>query len=158
MVYKVIGALLILVSAGCACTAVIVIEKKHLEQLGAVLALIAFIETQIDNFNLPVPEILKRADKKLLSVCGFDENDLLSFDTLKESSDLLLDGKEKAVLFEFADTLGHAYRENQLASCRYARGELQKMYTERKNNFSGKTRLTLTVGICAALALIIFML
>lgn len=158
MVYKIIGAVLILISAVCACAAVIVIEKKHLEQLGAIVSLVTLIEVQIENFNLPLHEILKKADKKLLLLCGFDENEVPDLTALKEKKDLLLDGKEKNVLFEFADTLGHSYRDGQLASCRHSRTELQKMYTERKNDFSKKTRLTVTLGVCAALALIIFML
>lgn len=158
MTYKIIGAVMIIISAVCACSAVIVIEKKHLEQLKALLSLVTLIEVQIDNFNLPIPEILKKADRNLLVRCGFEENEVPNLTSLRLKKDLLLDAKEKKELFEFTDTLGHAYKDGQIASCRHCRTELEKLCTERKNNFSKKTRLTLTLGICAALALIIFML
>ena len=158
MIYKIIGASLLLICAACTSCAVIISEKKHIEQLLGFISLIGFIESQISNFNLPIPEILKKTDRKILSDCGLGAGEENSLFSLHEKKDLLLDEKEKKVVFEFADSLGRSYRDGQIALCRASLSELEKLSRERKEDYPKKIRLALTLSFCAAFALIIFML
>lgn len=159
MKYKLIGALFLILSGICTSFAVLMREKEHIKQLSAFAELLKHIYKQIDNFNLPIPEIINCADRKILSLCGAGEGDCeITLEKLLKNERLYLNQKEKEFLRAFSEGLGRCYRDEQLKLCKYYSDELSRLCTECREDYPKKQKLTLTVVFCIVLGIIILMI
>ena len=156
--YKIIGASLLLISALFGALTLIYKEKRRIIQLEAFTVLIRFIYKQIEVFNLPLPEILEKADKNILKLCGWEGEEQIDFEGLLCREGLFIDSIERNMLLSFSAGLGRCYRDEQLRHCNYYLSELEKCLTGRKNDYPKKKKLIITLSICAALGLIIIMI
>ncbi len=156
--YKLIGAV-ILVLAALFCSAYILLrEKKHIEQLGGFTELIRQIYKQIEAFNLPVPDIMKSLDRDILKSCGASGQEGLTIESLVSREELFLNQKEKKIILDFSQGLGRCYRDEQLKLCKYYLDELEGRLSIIRSEYPKKRKLTLTLCFCAALGLIILMI
>ncbi|MBQ8208231.1 MAG: stage III sporulation protein AB [Clostridia bacterium] len=156
--HKIIGAVLLLISAFLCSLYLISKEKKHVELLGGFNELIREIYKQIEMLNLPVPEILERADERFLTLCGIREGEAISLEKLIDLTENRLDPKEREIIMSFASGLGRCYRDEQLRLCKYYSGELESCLAARKNDYPKKRKLIITLTVCAALGIIILII
>ena len=159
MTYKFIGAFLILISAILWAAATVQAEKKRLAVLRLFVRLVQDIRSRIEHFNLPISEILAQSESELVkNFLAVRPSSDLSFERLLEKEGTGLCEKEKALLEEFSRALGRSYREEEIKTSRFFSEKLEKICTEKEKELEGRRKMTFTLSICFALAVIILMI
>lgn len=161
IIYKILGAGLILTSSLAVCMQGRAYEKRRLAQLGAYIELLTYIKNQIECYLLPIDKIIDRADPTLLRQCGIVGKQ----STVREASggSLLIPesvyrGSRLSELLErFCKEFGAVYGEEQIKACERYIGELTQEYKNlgEKQNKDAHMRLTLLVS--ASLSLILML-
>ncbi len=155
---RLVGAILLLISAVICSFFLINEEKKRITYLGAFTELIGYIYKQIEAFNLPVSDILKNADKGILKLCGIDDRNKNDLNSIINEGKLQLDKKTRALLREFLLGLGRCYRDEQIRHCKYYYDELAEHFDTLKKEYPKRRRLIITLSLCTAFGLIILMI
>ena len=70
--YKLVGALLLALSGVLGAVWMNRRSSMVLRQADGFLALLRYVKNQVECFALPVSEILRRCDPKILSECGYE--------------------------------------------------------------------------------------
>ena len=83
-------------------------EQRRTRQAEGFLSLLRHVRMQIDCFCLPVPEILARLDRELLTDCGAPEG-AQNFPALLSQTKLWLPDEACALLADFSKDLGSSY-------------------------------------------------
>lgn len=156
---KAAGAVLLLASAGGFGFSSIRAERYRRRELEAFLSLVRHIRENIEHLSRPLPEIYARFDDPLLAASGFlPVLRTEGFAEALERADLRLGEGERAVLGEFASSLGRGYREEQTALCRYAEGKLGEAAEALGKTAPDRERLWRSIPLLAALSLILLLL
>ncbi len=158
MILKILGCSVALSASIIAAGAVVSAEKRRVSQLLAFTALCERMGRQIENFSTPVSEILKSTDPVLLRSCGAVNPDTKSFGAFLDSCDLALNEEEKRTLFAFASDVGRRFQGDQVKSCALCSKQLSEFANDAQILFPKKRKMTYTLFICAALALVIILI
>ena len=131
-------------------------ERARYRQAEGFLSLLQYIRLQIDCFSLPLPQILRSADSKLLGDCRLPHggDDLT---VLLQECNLLLPADFCRTLYDFAAALGGAYREEQLRSCEYYIARITPLCKEMRRELPRRLGLwrLLPISLSAALVLLL---
>lgn len=153
--FRLLGALLLLLSGLLLGSSLNRGLREVLAEVEAYGKLVRWIKLQVSCFSLPVEEILRRADPKLLRACGWREerppSELSEF--LKGSRPS--DGELARILRDFSAEFGREYREEQLARCDYYLALLDRRAEELRARLEGKRRVNMTLSAAGAAALVI---
>lgn len=147
---KTIGVGLILTAGSFASYTAVRYEKKKLSVLDAWIDLIFHIRGQIDCYLTPLDEILACADRDVLLAC-MCRTPHPNLKTLLDSSSPYLGGECKRLLTAFVREIGGSYREEQLRRCDYYINILRAIRDKMATELPARVKLSVTVGICAAL-------
>ncbi len=132
-------------------------ESERLKRLDALIELLRFIRREIDYFCVPINEIFRRADHRILKECGVIGT-VTDFDSFISSLSPVPDDEIKNILISFSRELGISYREEQLKNCDLHINTLTSLrdraYAESKKN----KKLHTTLCISAAAAIVILLL
>ena len=158
MIFKILGCTVAIAASVVAAGAVVSAEKRRVSQLQGFTALVERIGQQIENFNTPVSQILKSTDPALLHQCGAQSPVTESLTAFLDSCDLTLSEEEKRALFAFAADLGRRFRSEQIRSCELCSKLLADFANDAQILFPNKRKVTYTLFICAALALVIILI
>lgn len=165
MIYKAIGCILLILAGGYVSLSVSRFERQRLQVLDGYIALIGYIKGQIDCYALPLPDILSRADRRLLAAClGLDRvdgnGDTLAacvydspapLPTMVEESRVYLEPETQRLLTTFSGELGSTYRAQQVARCDYY---INALTEERNKLFAAlpaRVRVSSVLSLCCAL-------
>ncbi len=158
MILKIMGCFVAVSASIIAAGAIVSAEKRRVAQLLAFASLTERLGRQIENFSTPVPEILKSTDPALLHACGSSAPDTESFVRFLDSCDLAVNEEEKRTLFTFAAELGRRFRSEQVKSCALCSEQLSQFANDAQILFPKKRKMTYTLLICSALALVIILI
>lgn len=150
--FKIAGVLLILSAGLFGVFYASATERKRLLVLDAWIELIGLIRGQIDCFLTPLGDILKLADKQLLShlSSGTDRRDLSA---LLNDSAPYLDPDCYRYLSALVRSLGSGYREDQIRACDYCTEQLRKRREELGRQLPARVKTQGTLILCAAIGL-----
>ncbi len=84
-------------------------EKLRLERIAGYCALLKYITSQIETYNLPMADIIRACDADLLVHCGLDSA-AVDFDAVLAGGREWLDGASVRALETVAGQLKHGYR------------------------------------------------
>lgn len=150
------GVILLLLCGLALSTALCAFERARLEQARGFHALCSEIRRQIACFSHPVSRILGSIEQELLSKCRIRvRNEELSASLANTSFYLPDEAQER--LRAFADSLGGAYREEQLRSCEACIAYLQALCERLEGETAHRIQLArlLPLSITGALALML---
>ena len=158
VILKILGSAVAVAASVIAAGAAVSGEKRRLTQLQAFTSVVRRLGQQIEGFSSPVPEILKKTDPALLCACGAQVPDTKSFASFLDSCDLALSTQEKSVLFDFAADLGRKFRDEQVRSCTLCADRLDELSKNAELQLPKRRKVTYTLFICSALALVIILI
>lgn len=155
---KILGALLVACSGIFLARSLNSAQRSMLRQLNGVIALLRFMETNIDAYSMPLPEILKRCPREIYADCGYSEDKPPS--AVKDIFDvcMLLDGELRRQLDEFSCEVGRGYRQEQLALLKRTLLALEERRRLLSSALPGKTRVNAAVCISVSLSVVILFL
>lgn len=158
MILKIMGCFAAVAASVVAAGAIVSAERRRVSQLMAFSALTERLGQQIENFSSPVSNILKSTDPDLLISCGAADPDTENFVKFLNSCDLALNEEEKRVLFTFGAELGRYFRSDQVKACALCSKQLSEFANDAQILFPKKRKMTYTLLICSALALVIILI
>ena len=148
MLFKVIGASMVLAAAAFYAEKILSGDKKRIDHLDAVIDLITYIKNQIDLYAMPLEKIYKSVDRDKLKRLCLDSPPKDFYEVI-DNQELIFDGDIKRELSEFSSSLGKGYREMQLKLCERTLsrlGDKKKMLAESFPSRK-KTVLALCFGV-----------
>ncbi len=165
MLYKYLGAALILLVGGYASLAMNRMERRRLEVLDAYISLLRYIKGQINCYAMPVCEILSTADPALLWVCLGERQQRLPVGEPPEmtlhdmigTARLYLEPESERLLNNFTAELGHTFRAEQVTRCD---DYIQALGEERRKLAEAaplRVRVNSALSLCTALGLVILL-
>ena len=160
--FKLLGALLLLLSGGYVSLEVGRYERRRLRVLDGYVALIVYIKGQIDCYAMPLNDILARADPLLLADCmGAEGPAPFAFTELAEGEGILqallaesrpyLDPESERLLTGFVGELGTSFRAQQVARCAYYQEALTEERRKLYEALPARRRICGTLCLCCAL-------
>ena len=158
VILKIMGSFVAIAASIIAAGAIVSAEKRRVSQLLAFTALTERLGQQIENFNTPVADILKSTDPTLLRSCGAITPNTESFLKFLDGCDLALNEEEKRALFTFGADLGRYFRSDQIKACSLCSSQLADFANDAQILFPKKRKMTYTLLICSALALVIILI
>ena len=158
IIYKVVGAVFLILAALEGATLLKCSYEQEICTVEAYIELIRFIRTEVDIYALPIDVILKRCDAELLLRCGSDED---SFP--KDLCELfararIKDKTAERELSEFCFDFGKCYREEQLKRCDATLSVLLGVRETLRGELEGKKKMSYTLFLSSAVALIILLI
>ncbi len=152
---KIMGALLVAFSGFFLARSLNLAQRSTLRQLEGVIALLRFIETNIDAYSMPLPEILKRCPNEIYAACGYAEDKPPS--SIKEvfAECALLDVELRRLLDEFSREVGRGYRQEQLALLKRTFLTLEEKRHAVSSALPAKTKVNAAVCISVSLSVVI---
>lgn len=157
MILKIIGCAVAVATSVIAAGSIVSAEKRRTAQLYALARLTEHIGRQIENFSTPISEILRTADPSLLHECGSSSPATVSFGDFIKGCDLALSEEEKRTLFAFSAELGRGFKDEQVKSCTLCSAQLRALADSAAEQLPKKRKVTYTLFVCSALALVIIL-
>ena len=163
MLYKWLGAGMLLLAGGYAAVSMNRLEQRRLAVLDGYIALIRYIKGQINCYAMPIGDILAAADPVLLRDClgeGARHRSPLSTVTLAsmiQAARLYLEPETERLLSNFSKELGHTFREEQVTRCDdyiIALGEERRKLAE---NVPMRERINSVLALSTALGMTILL-
>lgn len=130
-------------------------EKKKLKLVGHISELFSEIGKQIEHFNTPMEDIMRKCSERFPDLCRGSDMDLSSLEKLINEE---LDGREKQSALEFCRELGRDNRNETVRLCRYYSSQMHAFHEEMLLEFPKKKKLTYTLSICMALGFLILLI
>lgn len=134
--------------------------KREKESLGGLLSLCERIETRIECFRQPLPEIYRDLDDRRLDpefLHDLKESGL-SYALTRNRRRLCIRQELYSELLSFASELGKSYAEGQVRLCRKYEARLRDSLEGIEASLPSRTRLSLTLSAAAAaMAAILFL-
>lgn len=156
-IIKLLGGVLILSAGLMTAISAVYRERKRLAVLDAWIALINHFREQIDLYLTPIDSILETIDRRMIDALCSDDKRKLSLDLLVQSSTPFLDCEAERAVRAIVSTLGASYREEQIKQCEhYAKG-LERIREKQAVALPQKTRLYITLCLCAAVGILILL-
>lgn len=133
------------------------ISADH-QRIEKYILLLRYIRSQIDCFALPICDILWRADRALLTGCGWEKEDPPSSieDMVREAS--VEDEGARGILLEFCKDFGKSYLEEQIRRCDHYIALLDERRNALNKDLPRKKKLNSTLCISGAIAVIILLI
>ena len=161
MLLKGCGSLTLLVLTLYLCYQASSMEKRRVRQTEGFLLLLRHIKAQISCFCTPVRDIILSFENEALERAGFlceaKKGDFVSAMSLCRDK-IYLDTEEINLLLAFGEELGKSYRDEQIENCDYYIGELETLYSKRREEQPKKTRLYRSLVLSCGLMIIIVFL
>lgn len=162
MLYKWVGAGILLLMGGYASVTMNRLEQKRLDVLDSYISLLRYIKGQINCYAMPVSDILATADPMLLSACVGDERyreqgDTMSLSTMIHAAHLYLEPESERLLHNFSSELGHTYRAEQVTRCEDYIAALGEERRRLADATPMRLRLNSMLSFCAAFGLAILL-
>ena len=154
MIKLVGGALIVIASIGTAYY-ISATEKKKIEQIEALIALIKYVRNQIDSFSMPIEKILSSCPV-LLSRLGVNEK-ISSISELASRCDISCEECKK-IINDFVLSLGKGYREREIKLCDKAIGELEDIKNRLVLSYPSKKKTAAALCLAFGGALLIALL
>ncbi len=161
MLYKWIGAGILMLAGGYATLAMNRMEMRRLTVLDGYISLLRYIKGQINCFAMPVGDILATADPTVLSACqGHRGKGSGARETLSElilDSRLYLEPETERLLQNFSAELGHTFRQEQVMRCDeyiQALGEERRKLAEATPT---RIRINSILALCTTLGMTILL-
>ena len=162
MLYKWMGAGILMLAGGYATLAMNRMEKRRLTVLDGYVALLRYIKGQINCFAMPVADILATADPDILSACQgkkvMDHTaEAKTVSELIQASRLFLEPETERLLQNFSAELGHTFREEQVMRCEdyiQALGEERRKLAEATPT---RIRINSILALCTTLGITILL-
>ena len=152
--FKLAGVFLVLASGGALAARQVRRERRRVEQLAGFVALVRYVKLQIDCFSLPVPQILLRCDRSILSACGIT-GEITDFEGALRAADLAVPPSAERLLFEFGAALGGSYRAEQLRLCEHYLGRLQPMLDTLRAEAGKRERMAWLLPMALSVSLLL---
>ena len=132
--------------------------QRDIERVDAYITLLRYIRMQIDCFARPISEILTRCEGELLTSCGVPEGERVS-DILTLFSFCEVSDKEaRGIISDFCADFGRNYLGEQLKRCDFSIGVLEERRAALMEELPKKKKLSATLCVSAALAIIILLI
>ncbi len=162
MLYKWIGAGILLLMGGYASVTMNRLEQKRLDVLDSYIALLRYIKGQINCYAMPVSDILETADPLLLSACFGDAQHgeavgSVSLSTMIHAAHLYLEPESERLLRNFSAELGHTYRAEQVTRCEDYIAALGEERRRLADATPMRLRLNSMLSFCAAFGMAILL-
>ncbi|MBQ9780726.1 MAG: hypothetical protein IJW00_07250 [Clostridia bacterium] len=165
MLFKWLGAGLILLVGGYASLAMGRMERRRLDVLDGYIALLRYIKGQINCYAMPVEDIISAADPSLLSAClgerrhnrEVDSSIALTLPDMVRSARLYMEPETERLLCNFISELGQTFRTEQVMRCE---DYIQALGAERQKlseTAPARTRISSVLSLCTALGLVILL-
>ena len=158
---KALGALLLFTSALIWSEKNRQTGKERLSRLRGQIAFVGFIRERIERYLLPISQIIKECDSKVMDAVtmgcdGSEYADVEGLRTLLRSGKYYSDGG--AAFDRFLSTLGASYREDEVAGCDDCLKSLNTLYDRLSREIPKdvKSRAVLAFCLCAAIVIILF--
>ena len=148
MLFRVIGASMVLAAAAFYAEKILSSDKKRIDQLDAVIDLISCIKNQIDLYAMPLEKIYKSVDRdKLKRLCL--DSPPKDFLEIVDNKEFIFDDETRRELYEFSSALGRGYREAQIKLCERTLAQLRNKKKALTDAFPSrkKTVMALCIGV-----------
>ena len=156
--YKLVGAVLLALSGVAGAVWMNRRSSMGLRQADGFLALLRYVRNQVECFALPVSEILRRCDPRVLSECGYaSESVPRRMEELVEAC-RVEDRETVAYMARFSAEFGRCYRDEQVQSCEYYCSLLLSRRNALAGELPGKKKLHSTLCVSGALAMVILLI
>ena len=146
--FKIIGAVLLVISGWWLGIGLCAEEKRRVEQSRGAATLLGYIRSQIDIYLLPMADILRSCDAKLLRECGVDPT-VAHPDNIVEGGGGLTDPDIRDTLKEYFRRAGRGDRAAELALCDSCIRTLETRHQKLSGEYSRRCRMIMTLCICA---------
>lgn len=162
LLFKWLGAGMILLMGGYAALAMNRMERRRLDVLDGYISLLRYVKGQINCYAKPVPEILSGADPDLLRVCmgEWRGRQLVggeSFLCLIDAARLYMEPETERLLRNFSAELGQTFRTEQVTRCDdyilALNAEREKLATAAPM----RVRVNSVLSLCAAMGIVILL-
>ncbi len=161
IVCKALGALFLVLSAFEAARTLSRTYELEILTIEGYIELIRQVRTEVDIYALPIDEILKRCDGELLLRCGKEEDktpeDLISLFS-GAGGKRIKDKVAYKEIFEFCSDFGHNYREEELKRCDASIAMLEARRDVLRGDVHNKKKMSYTLALSAAAALVILLI
>lgn len=161
MIYKLIGAAMLMALSISMAFQICTMESRRVRQTEALLLLLRYIKAQISCFRTPLSEMFAGFENEELEACGLLPllRDGCSFPDAFEKTRprLYLDSDETEMLSSFSREIGGGYREEQEECCAYYIRELERAYSEGREERPARVRVLRSLVISAGLMVIIIL-
>ncbi|MBE6586029.1 MAG: hypothetical protein E7645_05825 [Ruminococcaceae bacterium] len=126
MIYKWLGAGLILFMGGYASVCMNRMEHRRLMVLDGYISLLRYIKGQINCYAMPMEDILHTADPYLIAAClgevrkrdeRTNQDGCRSLSHMIRTSRLYMEPETERLLLNFSSELGQTFREEQVMRC-----------------------------------------
>ena len=164
MLFKLLGAVSILLSAAIFYFEGLKYENRKLRQTEGFISLLRYIKKQIGCFSTPINAIISECDKEILSSCGIKEGEWESGTSANLMSDMLdacelcIDGRAIQSLKKFTRDFGKSYREEQIKSCDYYISELEEYRNDIQREIPKQRKIRLALCLCVSVSLILLLI
>lgn len=154
---KLIGAACIAAAGVLVALGAVRRERKKLVLLEAWIDLVSFLKSEIDLYLTPLDTLLANADPSLLRQFGVPEGQAITLDALADASEPFLDAEARRTIHALLRELGASYREEQIKQCEMRLEALERLREEAALSVPQKTRLYLTLCLCAVAGVLILL-
>jgi len=157
-IYKLLGAVGLLIAGMWFYYTHTLFQKKGIKQLDGYIRFITNIKAEIECYMLPITDILSRVSEREFKECGIeDSHGIKSIDDMISKAEFFLDDDTINALISFSSEFGVGYIEQQIRSCERCiatliskRGELAL-----KNEKDKKVSLAICLSLSLSLILIL---
>ena len=157
MLYKTVGALMLLCSGLWCARLLNARAEAALRQAEGMLSLLRAVKLRIDCYAESLPRILAALPQQMLADCGcFGDCPPQNFEELLARC-ALLDGESVAILSEFSAGFGRGYREEQVRACGYAIAQMETRRDALLRSLPSEKKRNVTLCLTCSLGLAILL-
>lgn len=131
--------------------------KASLCQLRSLIDLMRYIRNQIEYFNTPISDIYSSYHEDNENMrCLINEISCSGWGkALKDCQHIYLSHELTSYLTQFGELLGKSGKDEQLSHCDYYLKILEDEYAKKEKDTPKKAKVSLALGFCAGLMLLI---
>ncbi len=154
---KILGAMLIACSGLFLARSLNGSERRALSELDGIISFLRFVQTNIDAYSMPLPEILSRCPREIYAACGYSRAEPPS--TVGELFEgcAVSDSFVARRLGEFAAEVGKGYRGEQLALLSRTLEALEDRRRQLSSALPSRIRVNAAVCLCVSLSVVILL-
>lgn len=156
MLIKLIGGAILLLSGVGAAILLCRYQRRRLETLDGLIALLFYVKGQVDCYARPLGEILDSIPREILGACGL-QTAPESLEQVAEECRIYLDRESLRLLSAFASEFGTSFREEQVKRCTHYIGLLGEERDRCAGRVTAACRTGSTLCLCLSLCLLILL-
>ncbi|MBQ8370669.1 MAG: hypothetical protein IJY35_11890 [Clostridia bacterium] len=162
MLYKAVGALILIAASLIYGRQKVLEERRKLRLTEALCDLVKQIGDNIDHRLRPLPEIFRTYRNEALEECGFlksvRETGLREAWESRSAYFRMLDGKVSEQFSAFCLEIGRGYREEEVKLCTFTAKQLQEECAKLRNDAKNKEKLYRTIPPLMAMSAVLVLL